>query len=111
MQVKPSHLQGSLKMREAPDIAGRWLVQTAGKSCEIVLTAQRIEEANAWRLDDPSRCLASLIPGVAGWRPSPEGIELAGADRLTLLVFTATGEEPVGRATLSGGGEAVLRPA
>lgn len=111
MQVKTSHLQGSLRMREASEVAGRWLVQAAGRSCGITLTAQRIEDANAWRLDDPAGCLAAIVPGAVGWRPAPEGIEFAGADRLTLLVFTATGEEPVGRATLRSGGEAVLRPA
>lgn len=101
---------GSLRMREAPEFAGRWLIEVDNKSCAVVFAAERVESANAWRLDDPTGCLAAVVPGVVGWRPSPEGIELAGADRLTVLVFTATGETTVGRATLRGGGEAVLRP-
>ena len=98
----------SLRLAEPAELAGEWRVTGEGRvPCAIRFETARVEAANAHRLVDPTGCLAMLVGGaVAGWRPVPDGIELAGPDRLTVLLFSfagdgsASGSAPDGRGTL-----------
>ncbi|WP_176484531.1 AprI/Inh family metalloprotease inhibitor [Sphingomonas spermidinifaciens] len=109
MNAQSPDTRASLRMAEAASLTGRWTVTvTAGKDCRIELLAARLESANAHLLADESGCLAALAGApVAGWRPAPDGIEIAAADRRTLLSFadqgdgTAIAATPGGQATLS----------
>ncbi len=92
----------SLRMAEPADVAGAWDVTLPGQHCVLTLTTTRIEEANAYALDGAA-CLSELLPSpIAGWRPAPDGLELAGADRRTLVLFADQGDG-TGRATLTVG--------
>lgn len=99
---------GSLRMQEPAELAGRWVLVTRDSSCAIVLSGDRMEEANGWAIaSPPPACLVALVPDAVAWRPVPEGLALAAADRRTLVVFTATG---VSTATATIGGQpATLR--
>lgn len=98
----------SLRMVEPAEVAGRWDVTLPGRHCVLTLTTNRVEDANAYALDGAA-CLADLLPlPVAGWRPAPDGLELAGADRRTLVLFADQGDG-TGRATLAGGTATLCR--
>jgi hypothetical protein len=88
-------------MAEPAEVAGSWNVTVSGRQCALTLTTTRVEAANAYALDGAA-CLSDLLPSpVAGWRPAPDGIELAGDDRRTLVLFADQGDG-TGRATLAG---------
>ena len=106
-----SRISGSLRMREPAALAGRWVVYIGQQHCGINLEAKRVEDANGWALIDPSGCLSAAIPGAVAWRPVPEGIEFAAADRRSVIVFTATGDSPAGEGRLPDGRTVTLRPA
>jgi hypothetical protein len=89
---EPAQSSGSLRLEEPQTLAGRWSIATAKGECAVVFTNRRIDSANAWAIDDASGCLAGLVPGVVGWRPVPDGIALASADRRTVALF-ATGAD------------------
>lgn len=89
---EPAQSSGSLRLEEPETLAGRWSIATAKGECAVVFTGRRIDSANAWAIDDASGCLAGLVPGVVGWRPVPDGIALASADRRTAALF-ATGAD------------------
>lgn len=101
---------GSLRMREAEELLGAWTIEIGNDRCTMTFDAMRLEAANGWRLIDPSGCLGRIVKDAAIWRPAPEGIEIAAADRRTLLVFTATGDA-MAEATLPDGRNGVLRRA
>ncbi|MGN7161262.1 AprI/Inh family metalloprotease inhibitor [Sphingomonas sp. SAFR-052] len=84
---EPAQSRGSLRMEEPESLAGRWLVATAKGECAVVFTTRRVESANAWALEDAGNCFAGLVPGAVGWRPVPDGIALASADRRTAALF------------------------
>ncbi len=101
----------SLRMAEPSEIAGSWVVEAGGRRCSVELSPERIESANAHRLLGGGDCLATMMPATpVGWRPAPDGIELVGADRLTLAMFADAGDGS-GVATLAGGRTARLRRA
>ena len=106
-----SRIVGSLRMREPEALAGPWSIEIGQQHCSIRLETKRVEAANGWALVDSSGCLAAALPGAVVWRPIPEGIEFAAADRRSVIVFTATGDAPVGEGTLPDGRAATLRPA
>jgi hypothetical protein len=84
----------SLRLAEPVELAGEWRVTAPGRPpCTVRFDVARVEAANAHALADPTGCLALLIGGpAAGWRPVPDGIELAGPDRLTVLLFSYAGD-------------------
>jgi len=89
----------SLRMAEPADVAGAWEVVIGTRTCPMTLRTERVETANAYVLNGGA-CLDGAVPATAvAWRPAPEGIELVGADRLTLVLFTDDGR---------GGGTAVV---
>lgn len=92
MADQSSDLQASLRMAEPSEIAGPRLVIGVNVRCGIRLTLDRIESANGWRVTDSEGCLATLLPGAIAWRPAPDGIDLAGADGLTVVHFDAEGK-------------------
>lgn len=94
---------GSPMMREATELAGHWVVKTATAQCAVTFAMQRIESANGWTLVDPSACLAGVVPGAVAWRPTPEGVALAAADRRTLALFSWERSGAVATAALPGG--------
>lgn len=105
---EPAQSSGSLRMEEPETLAGRWLIATAQGDCAVVFTSRRIDSANGWAVEDASGCLAGLVPGVVGWRPVPDGIALASADRRTAVLFARgadgwTATLPGGAATLRRG--------
>ncbi|WP_294260489.1 AprI/Inh family metalloprotease inhibitor [uncultured Sphingomonas sp.] len=86
--------QANLRMAEPAELKGAWTVAVPGSaSCTIDLRTTRVEAANAYSLGDESGCLAALAAApIAGWRPAPDGIEIAGKDRRTLLMFADQGD-------------------
>jgi hypothetical protein len=104
MQDETPRISASLRLAEPKEIAGMWKISGSGRSdCLLRLEAQRIDSVNAYSLSDPSGCLTALVgTAIAGWRPSPEGIELAGSDRLTVLLF-AYGDNGAAQATAADG--------
>ena len=100
----------SLRMAEPSEIAGSWVIEAGGRRCPIELSPERTESVNAHRLGGGD-CLATMMPVTpVGWRPAPDGIELVGADRLTLAMFADAGDGS-GVATLAEGQTARLRRA
>ncbi len=97
---EPAQSSGSLRLEEPAALVGRWIVATQRGDCAVDFTARRIDSANAWAVEDATGCLTALAPGVVGWRPTPDGIALASADRRTVVLF-ATGADGWS-ATLSG---------
>lgn len=101
----------SLRMAEPNEIAGRWTVSVRGQQCSIVLRHERVDSANAYRIGEGADCLGGLVSGpVAGWRPAPDGLELVGPDRLTLVLFADQGDG-TGRAVMAGEPATLVRAA
>lgn len=103
---EPARSSDSLKLEESAALAGRWVIATETGDCAVDFTTTRIDSANAWAVDDSTGCLGRLAPGTVGWRPTPDGIALAAADRRTVLLF-AKGAD--GWTATSPGGAATLR--
>lgn len=102
------NVAASLRMAEPAELAGDWEVAIGDRGCRVELSPERIESANAYRLGGGD-CLAPALRAAAvGWRPAPDGIELVGADRLTLALFADAGDGG-GTATLAGGAVATIR--
>ncbi|MBB4152807.1 hypothetical protein GGQ80_000695 [Sphingomonas jinjuensis] len=92
----------SLRMAEPAEVAGRWNVSVRGRQCTVRLGTGRVEDANAYGIDEGAACLGDMLgKAVAGWRPAPDGIELAGLDRLTIVLFADQGDGS-GRADVDG---------
>lgn len=86
-------MRDSPLLRDAASFAGPWTIEGAGARCRVTLSAERVESANAHALADPEGCLPRLLGRpVAGWRPAPDGIDLAGPDRLSAGFFSFAGE-------------------
>lgn len=98
---EPAQSSGSLRLEEPATLVGRWIIAMQTGDCAVDFTARRIDSANAWAVEDVTGCLTASVPGVVGWRPTPDGIALASADRRTVVLF-ATGADGWS-ATLSGG--------
>lgn len=99
----------NLRMAEPHELAGDWIMAVDGKHCRLRFGSARVEAMNAYALTiADATCLnGSIDPTPAGWRPAPDGIELAGADRLTVALFVDGGGR-FGVAKLANGGEARL---
>lgn len=83
----------SLVIPSPESLSGRWTVADAGNSCEIYLKAQRLEQANGYRLDVSSNCTPHVLPQQPeAWRPRPDGIALLDKDGLTILFFAQEGD-------------------
>lgn len=98
----------SLRMAEPAELAGAWEIVVGDRRCRVRLEPERVESANAYALSGGD-CVAGLTAVAIGWRPAPDGIELVGADRLTLAMFADQGDGS-GVARLPGG-TATLRRA
>ena len=103
---EPTGSSGSLKLEEPATLAGPWVIATAQGDCRVVFTTTRIDSANAWVVEDSTNCLAGIVPDTVGWRPTPDGIALAAADRRTVALF-ARGAD--GWSATLPGGAATLR--
>lgn len=81
----------SLRMAETAEVAGSWTLVAGDRRCALELTLTRVESANAYGMKGGA-CLDPLLRSRAvGWRPAPEGLEIVGADRLTLATFVDDG--------------------
>lgn len=96
----------SLRMPEPAEMVGMWEVTSGGTTCRLRFGSDRVEAANAYAVAGAA-CLSAIIASpVVGWRPVPDGIELAGSDRSTLAMFADQGDGtgvatlPAGTATL-----------
>ena len=84
---------------EAQTLAGDWRVQGGSAACVVSFGVERIEAANAHRLQDATACLRGLLGAdIAGWRPATDGIDIVGPDRLSVGFFSF---QPNGTATLN----------
>lgn len=104
---EPAQSSGSLRLDEPATLAGRWVIATERGDCAVVFATTRIESANAWALEDSTGCLNGLAPGAVGWRPTPDGIALASADRRTVVLFAKGADGWSG--TLSGAAATLRR--
>ncbi len=113
MNAQSPRNQASLRMAEPAELEGAWTVAVTGEaSCRIDLRSTRVEAAYAYALGDESGCLAALAGApVAGWRPAPDGIEIAAADRRTLLMFADQGDGTALAATARGAARLARLPA
>lgn len=103
--------RASLRMAEPAEVAGRWNVSVRGRQCSVRLGTERVESANAYAIGEGSACLRDMLSkDVAGWRPAPDGIELAGPDRLTIVLFADQGDGS-GMATMDGQPATLIRAA
>ena len=101
----------SLRMAEPAEVAGRWNVSVRGRQCSVRLGTGRVEGANGYAIDEGAACLRDMLgKAVAGWRPAPDGIELAGPDRLTVVLFADQGDGS-GRAEIEGQSATLTRAA
>lgn len=106
MSDRTPQKNAGLRLAEPHELAGEWRIAATGRPpCLVRFDVGRVEAANAHALADPSGCLARLAGRpVAGWRPVPDGVELAGPDRLAVLFFaygadgSATATAPDGTA-------------
>ena len=73
---------------EASDLTGRWSVEEpGGHRCALVFHAEKAGDDH--RLEADAGCLQALgLPGVAAWRPAPDGIALADTERRTVAFFS-----------------------
>lgn len=100
-------MRDSPELRDASFFAGAWRMSGPGLDCRVTLSTARVESANAHLITDVDGCLArALGQPVAGWRPAPDGLDLAGPDRLSVGFFSFEGREavllrPEGRLVLS----------
>lgn len=78
-------------LADPQSLAGAWTLTLPSATCRIVLTATA--SAHGYRAAPRGACPAP----IAQWRPVPDGLELAGADGLTLILF-----EPVGPGAFEG---------
>ncbi len=86
----------SLYLPEAAELAGRWRLGGGGAPCEVTLLADQTntDQFSPYRLHDPSDCLGRLgLAQVVGWRPAPDGLELARADGIGVAFFSREGAE------------------
>lgn len=84
----------SPRLGEPSQYRGEWLVEAPGvPPCRFALATSRVEAANAFGFERPPRCLAALLGAEpAGWRPAPDGLDLADADGLSLAFFASGAE-------------------
>lgn len=69
------------------EAAGAWTLESQGRSiCVLKLGAEKTG-AGAYKLAAPANCGDALPAGVAGWSPSPDGMNLVDADGRTLIGF------------------------
>jgi len=69
------------------EAAGSWTLESGGHSiCTLKLGAVKIA-GGAFKAQAPADCGDALPSGVAGWTPSPHGMNLVGADGQTLIGF------------------------
>ena len=67
------------------EAAGAWTLESQGRSiCVLKLGAEKTG-AGAYKLAAPANCGDALPAGVAGWSPSPDGMNLVDADGRTLI--------------------------
>lgn len=84
---------------EARELAGDWRVEGGSGACVVSFGVERVEAANAHRLQDPTACLRTLLGAdIAGWRPATDGIDIVRPDRLSAGFFSF---QPDGTATLN----------
>lgn len=89
-------MQVSPELRDASHYAGAWTVTGSGPACQVTLSADRVESANAHALAADGGCLERVLGRpVAGWRPATDGLDFAGPDRLSVGFFSFEGQDAV----------------
>ena len=74
------------------EIADAWVLQTHGHLiCRLTLSG-RASKAGLYRADIPADCQSALPAGAAGWKPTPDGLALVGADGGALITFNRWSE-------------------
>lgn len=69
------------------EIADAWLLQSHGKAlCHLTLSG-RATKAGPYGADIPADCASALPAGASGWKPTPDGLALVGADGAVLIAF------------------------
>ena len=69
------------------EAAGAWTLESHGHSiCVLKLGAEKAREGT-YKVDAPPSCGDALPAGVAGWAPSPHGMNLVDASGQTLIGF------------------------
>ena len=69
------------------EAAGSWTLESHGHSiCTLKLGAEKAREGT-YKAEAPASCGDALPTGVAGWAPSPHGMNLVDASGQTLIGF------------------------
>ncbi len=69
------------------EAVGAWTLETSGRSiCVLKLGAQKAGPG-IFKLEAPDSCGAALPSGLAGWSPSPHGMNMVDAGGRALLGF------------------------
>lgn len=97
----------SPRMAESYELAGYWrLTLPDHRSCLAHLSDERLVGRDGWRLELVDCPDHSLLAGLEGWTPTPNGLAILGADGLTALDFETTAD---GELTANRGHGVVLR--
>ncbi|HEY9217606.1 MAG TPA: AprI/Inh family metalloprotease inhibitor [Phenylobacterium sp.] len=84
--VSPPAGAESPALADPARIAGAWRLEVAEAApCRLELSAR--PSANGYQASASPGCTAA----VRQWRPTPEGLEIAAEDGLTLMLFTPDG--------------------
>lgn len=67
------------------EMADSWRVESHGHTLCVVRLSDHAGGAGVYGAQIPADCGTSLPAGVAGWKPTPDGLALVGADGSSIL--------------------------
>jgi hypothetical protein len=68
-------------------VADSWLVESHGQVLCALRLSNRKTKGGFFGAEVPAECGGALPAGVAGWRPTADGVELVGAGGSTVIAF------------------------
>jgi hypothetical protein len=69
------------------DAAGPWTLVSDGRPICVVTLGKQLQGGEAYGFSAPAACADALPAGLAGWVPSPHGMDLVAADGRVLIGF------------------------
>ena len=70
------------------DAAGPWTLESAGRTLCVLKLGKESAGTSTFKLEAPASCAGALPASVAGWAPSPGGMNLVDADGRSLIGFS-----------------------
>lgn len=80
------------KPAEPGQMADSWQLESKGQTLCVVRLSAHAGAGGVYGAQIPASCGAGLPAGVAGWKPTPEGMALVGADGSPLVTMSRWSE-------------------